>query len=417
MEAKNIKSVIIMIDQSFGTLNLAPNENGSTSVAGLDLNSESNKILSQLRDAGIRIMLLPPQNLVSADSVKYLKEFIPFEADIIPYERDLESSLSSVRGKSSQFASGQTIFISADRSLRGHAAKNGYLTLPHLSMVPLILKGNSVYFMRVRGEERRFSRIRELVPYYLERSEGEQITLLAVMPQRAIGEAISSKLNVEMLPLDFSVEDAMFVSLDRIDNQTPEKLKDQKILFSDGRNMLIALNPFMANDSVPFHDKHGHFFFIHPNPSLLKSLFRPSSLVGASDITFATWPLNKTKITKIAPSDQPSFELAPPKLSIIEPAAFQADIDRYSGNSNLENSGKIVSRHCEHPDNSRAIQALLRDLRSMGYAPFTYPFSYNSKVLMNVVADLPGTGYFKAEPNLSEQIRQIFLKYPDIRYK
>jgi GTP-binding protein EngB required for normal cell division len=30
----------------------------------------------------------------------------------------------------------------------------------------------------------------------------------------------------------------------------------------------------------------------------------------------------------------------------------------------------------------------------------------------NVIADLPGVGYFKAEPNLPEQIRQVFLKYP-----
>src|SRR5215217_3592141 len=93
---------------------------------------------------------------------------------------------------------------------------------------------------------------RELVPYYLERSEHEQMALLAVMSQKAISQAISSRLSIEILPLDFSVEDAMFVSLDRIDDRTPEKLKDQKVLFSDGHNMLVALGPFVSNDSVPF---------------------------------------------------------------------------------------------------------------------------------------------------------------------
>ena len=50
----------------------------------------------------------------------------------------------------------------------------------------------------------------------------------------------------------------------------------------------------------------------------------------------------------------------------------------------------------------------------MGYTPFTHSFTYNSKILYNIIADLPGIGYFKAEPNLPEQIRQIFLKYPKI---
>src|SRR5215203_2300022 len=50
----------------------------------------------------------------------------------------------------------------------------------------------------------------------------------------------------------------------------------------------------------------------------------------------------------------------------------------------------------------------------MGYIPFTHSFSYNSQVLSNVIADLPGVGYFKAEPNLPEQVRQVFLKYPTL---
>lgn len=53
-------------------------------------------------------------------------------------------------------------------------------------------------------------------------------------------------------------------------------------------------------------------------------------------------------------------------------------------------------------------------ISSMGYTPFTHSFTYNSKILFNVIADLPGVGFFKAEPNLPEQIRQIFLKYPKV---
>ena len=53
-------------------------------------------------------------------------------------------------------------------------------------------------------------------------------------------------------------------------------------------------------------------------------------------------------------------------------------------------------------------------MRSMGYDPYTHPFSYMSNVLLNVIADLPGIGQFKAEPDLPALVRNIFLKYPSL---
>src|SRR5918994_5676998 len=100
--------------------------------------------------------------------------------------------------------------------------------------------------------------------------------MIGVMSRESIGQAISRRLSLEVLPLNFTEEDAMFVSLDRIDSRTPEKIRDQKVLFSDGQNMLLALGPDIANDSVQFHDKHGHFLFLYPDPSLLKPVTPPA---------------------------------------------------------------------------------------------------------------------------------------------
>ena len=97
-----------------------------------------------------------------------------------------------------------------------------------------------------------------------------------------------------------------------------------------------------------------------------------------------------------------------------QPSSIKSYVDRYTGISNLDNQGKIISRHCEHPDNRRVINRLVKDLRLMGYRPITYPFSYRNKNLLNVIADLPGRGYFKSEPDISENIRQVFLQYPSI---
>ena len=51
----------------------------------------------------------------------------------------------------------------------------------------------------------------------------------------------------------------------------------------------------------------------------------------------------------------------------------------------------------------------MNDLKSIGYTPYTFSFSYNSTTLQNVIADLPGRGAFKAEPDIREQIRRVFF--------
>jgi hypothetical protein len=204
----------------------------------------------------------------------------------------------------------------------------------------------------------------------------------------------------------------MFVSIDHIDEHTHEKIQSQKILFFDGQRMLVALGPSVANDSVPFHDMHGHFLFLTPNPTLLKPMSGAVSFFKKPEVSFARWPLNKVKIERIS-YDPFSVQLNT-QLIPIDPEYIKTTIDRYSGVADLDISGRIKSRHCEHTENSRIIDALLNDLSSMGYTPLTHPFTYNSKILFNVIADLPGIGFFKAEPNLPEQIRQIFLKYPKI---
>lgn len=93
--------------------------------------------------------------------------------------------------------------------------------------------------------------------------------------------------------------------------------------------------------------------------------------------------------------------------------------DKYSGVSPLDDNRKMVSTHCEYPDNPRAVNALLKKLRSMGYVAYTHPFYYtppDNEVpikLQNVIADLPGTGRTKLDPDPSDKVRQIFLEYPE----
>jgi hypothetical protein len=60
----------------------------------------------------------------------------------------------------------------------------------------------------------------------------------------------------------------------------------------------------------------------------------------------------------------------------------------------------------------RVVNGLIRDLRKMGYCAYTYDFYQDGHILKNVIADLPGKGYYKIDPDIRNAIREIFLKYP-----
>src|SRR5919107_1274587 len=383
---KNIKTAIMSLDKNFGTINFVPN---STNIVGIDIRSYTRKALSELQNYGINSILLVNEALVNGISSENIKQFLSNIQEVIVYE-DLEGTLSSFL-KESKLKAEEIIFIAEDRTLRGIAANYGFIIASHPSIALLLLTKHSLFFVRITGEQKQFDLFDNIIPYYVRHLESDQIMVLAVMSHEDLSKSIANRLEIDILPLNLSIEDPMFV---------------------DGKKMLVALGPSMTNDSVPFHDMHGHFLFLTPEPTLLSPISKPNNFLRKSEINLAKWPLDKIKLQRID-HDSLSLQLNT-QLIPIDSEYIKNTIDRYSGISDLDENGKIKSRHCVHPENSRVINALLNDLRSIGYTPFTHSFTYNSLVLSNVIADLPGIGYFKAEPNLPEQIRQTLLKYPTL---
>jgi len=405
--SRNIKTAIISLDQNFGSINFIPN---STTIVGIDVRSYTRKALSEFQRYGINSILLVTEALGNGISSQNIKQFVSNIQEVIIY-KDLEGVLSSFL-QESKLKAEEVVFISEDRTLRGIAANYGFIIASHPSIALLLLTKQTLSFVRIKAEQKQFDLFSDMIPYYIRHLENDQIMALAVISHEDLSKGIANRLEIDNLPLNLSIEDPMFVSLDHIDEHTPEKLRNQKILFFDGKKILVALGPSVTNDSVPFHDMHGHFLFLTPDPTLLRPMSKPNNFLRKSEINLAKWPLEKVKLQRVN-QDSLSLQLNT-QLMPIDSEYIKTTIDRYSGISDLDESGKIKSRHCEHPENSRVINALLNDLRSMGYIPFTHSFSYNSQVLSNVIADLPGVGYFKAEPNLPEQVRQVFLKYPTL---
>ena len=134
--------------------------------------------------------------------------------------------------------------------------------------------------------------------------------------------------------------------------------------------MLLALDAGTANDEVPAHGGHGHFRFLTPSPELLE----PAAVLALASAGAGA-------------SLQAAAAPAP-----VTAESYLADIRRYCGLAPLDSRGPLRSRHSSHPDNARAIDALVADLTEMGYAPFTHQFSFGGRILRNVIADMPGSG-------------------------
>ena len=93
-------------------------------------------------------------------------------------------------------------------------------------------------------------------------------------------------------------------------------------------------------------------------------------------------------------------------------ASFQADIDRLSGVAPLDAAGTIASRHTGHPDNARVVDALVAELRAIGYCAWREPFSWYGQTRYNVIADLPPAGAWRVRPEVIERLSRIFVRWP-----
>jgi hypothetical protein len=406
---ENIKNIVIVMDEQFGLTKFK--DDFSNDLIGVDLFKYSEDSLNFLKRKKIDIKILIPFPL-SELSLKRIKQWFP-RIEILSYENNFSNTLQKI----SNIVEPQScIFVANDRIIRSKAFGKGFIVLPHITIAILAIDKKIVNFVQLQSNSDKFKEIKELVPYYIEQLENKKWNLLAVMSNEGIQNAIARRMSIQILPLDISTEEPLLVYLDRIDEKTQKKLENLKVVQSDGKKMLLGISPSQTIDSIPFHDMHGHFNSIFPNPSILSSIDEMLILNRSQNIESIVkrWPKNNLKVS-FAISDESFARHISDQIELFDEKVFQSYIDKYSGKTDLDNTGKIISRHCEHPDNSRVVSALLNDLRLIGYSPYTHHFYYTPSDreepirLYNVIADLPGTGYLIPEENLAENVRNVFL--------
>ncbi len=428
----------MVLDQNFGMIRTTQ-EGDSLRLVGIDLMPTASDALFQFKKSGHHITLLIRKSL-SLESLESLKQFLPMIDEFIVFEEDdFIPALSSLYERIS-LKPEEAIFVSINRVLRSMAAEIGCLAVPDPKMAAMVLNGQSLNFVKVLGEKNKIEHIprNTIVTYHLESINDNQWMMLAVMSHAAILKAIALRLHLEILPFEISTEDALLIQLDNIDQENAEKLLQQrKVLFSDAVKILLAIGPSDSSYSLTFHGRHGHFLALFPDPTLLEPDVSPIIAAAASiplydrrishetQLIISKWPIEKVKILPVSRENisvnNVLLDIEKSESDYFNPAILKNDIERYSGALDLDSSGKIESRHSLHPNNFRVIQGLSNDLRSIGYNVRICPFEagesgqfpeVKGKTFLNVIAELPGIGDNSVvDPEISEQIRQIFLKY------
>jgi hypothetical protein len=346
-------SIDVVLDQHAGVLRAAPGP-GAPPVVAVELLPATQTLL---REASV---LHIPLRVVVAEA---------FDDAGIAELRRLIGPVEAVAGMTRlQAPEGPALLVAADRVVRARAAQRGWTALPHPALALPIALGETLVFARLTGDIEAIRGVGGLVPYWIERREDGSAWALAALTRSAVGRAIDAGLGLHCLPLDLELQDPLFVQLDagaRLGNA----LSAFDVLWADASRVLLALGATTSNDAIPAHGSHGHFRFLTPSPELLA----PARVVAPAAAATAAVR------SAIAPA-------------AVTAQSFAADVARYAGLAPLDAGGALRSRHSSHPDNARAVNALLADLRGLGYEPQTHDFAFSGRTLHNVVADLDGSG-------------------------
>ena len=347
-------SIDVVLDQHSGTLRSGSRDD-EPDGAMFDLLPATEELLREASRMQIPVRIVVADDL-EGDPIHELEALVS-EAEIV----------AGIDGLVPQDRPG--ILVAADRVVRARAAGLGWTPVPHPALATSAARGDELVFAHLSGDCGALAGIAGLVPYWLEDRAHGPSWALAALPRSSVAQAVDAGIEVRRLPLDLGLEDPLFVQLDA-NAKIGDTLADYEILWSDATRVLLALDAETTNDEIPAHGAHGHFRFLTPSPELLE----PAAVVALT-----------------ATSAGASLEAAAAPAPVTG-ESFLADLRRYAGLAPIDARGALRSRHSSHPDNARAIDALVADLTEMGYAPFTHQFSFGGRILRNVIADMPGSG-------------------------
>jgi len=399
----NRKVVLTVLDQYAGQVRSVSGNKGEE-VVGIDLYPEVLDALRELDKRDVQSVLITP----AGTNAEFQWQLIGKKPIlVIDWRRNLDETLKAIE-KSLGMSVKDSLFVSADRKQRGLAQSRGLHPGPHLSSALWMVDGKELLLAQVEGRRELLARLaqrRECVPYQLDVDGDANAVMIGLMTCESVANAVGMGLSAQVLRFDPAVNDLLLARLDK--TQDLKKLPGRVcILKANDKTALLALGPDDVEDDLNLHGAHGHFQFLGPSPALLNS---PGFATGEARIAslMREWSVKDLQVERID-LDRIHFDLPSCPTNA---AALEADVRRYTGTTN-PGGGPILSRHIQHPDNTRAVNLLVSDLNAMGYCAYKFAFSYGGRTLHNVIADLPGRGTLRVKPDLRDKLREIFVRFP-----
>jgi hypothetical protein len=392
-----------MLDQSLGQLRRDP-ARAEQPVLGVDYHPGAVAAMRELADLGSPVEILIP-DVGEGESWAALTNVAPGGAVVRPVTGLAAASEDPAGGPGDATMPG--VLVAADRVRRAEAAALGFAPVPHLALAAPLADGEALSFVQINASREDIESLPGLLPYFLERQADGTWMCLGVVPQTTLAGAALRRLRIVVLALDVGLEDPLLVQLDNADQTALEAFAALRLLAADGQRVLVALAPNQSTDDIAFHGAHGHFTHLAPSPGLLRPV---PAMTAPSDATAWAAELAGGTGLAVAAADEAGEQALAAAVETCPATAaeYAAIVDRYSGASD-PGGGPILSRHAAHPDNPRAVDVLLAELRGMGYCATTHAFEYGGRTLHNVIADLPGRGVVNLQPDVREQVRERLL--------
>ncbi len=396
--SETVSTVIILLDQTVGELRTDDGQ-----VIGIDLWPTAQRHINSLREKGHSVVLVI-QKKMAATELTAVRGFLP---SITVQAGD---SIESLLQEHSVSAAGETtVFASIDRQSREIAVEQLKLeVVPHLRAAEWVLDGERLSFAKVLTRRRPDVKTVGLLPYYLE-NRGDEWLVLGLITGSARLRMIRAGAAVDLLPFDYRTGDCGFLRIDSPQELTDAHWEGGEVIASEENRLLLAFYGPGLQDAAAPPSGHGALEMLMPSPELLAPAEAPASYTRrASGFAWAL-SVRRADLIEIEPVAVPSAQLI---LALPDAVTLQADADRYSGLAPLDSSGAIASRHIQHPDNLRAVNALVSELSALGYGAYTHSFVHNGQTLYNVIAEMPGKGYFRIRPEILKKLLKILRGYP-----
>jgi bacterial leucyl aminopeptidase len=403
-------SPVIFFDVN-GTLGSVTESYANGAGRGLVVYPDVPDQLQALRDNGARIGIVstaPQDQQRQSLATSGLDGYVETDLIIAPASGDTTSSFTDLVARAAREAGRaawpeRCLFVSVDSRSRRDALEAGLRAAPDPALAWDVLNGARLRYIRVSvPADRRSKNWRgalaalPVVPLY-QAPDGDALYLIATTAAAArlddLGFSVD-RLGYEDEPLttdlyllrdDRQVQSGFLAARGHSSQYFAEGTASRWVLSSTRDGLFISLPAGRSLANYHFEDtRHGHTMLLLPDRSLLRPFgSRPEDRLAGWLTSSAAEPTLRDEVAA--------------SLDSIDPALIGGNLDPISGVKPLddEDPGKVRSRDILSSDNSRVTRALVRALSRIGDGAFSvsiHEFVHKGRRLVNVVAELPGTG-------------------------